>query len=79
MSLIHPFRRIPQQGRPPVPTVPAVRASTSPPAYPASPQEQQSAAPVLTCRWEVADEQEVQLGGQTFHTGDMFLHWMPVH
>jgi hypothetical protein len=79
MSLVHPFRRIPQQGKPALVTLPTVLASAPPSAHPAAPQEQERADPVLTCRWEVGEEQSVQLGGQTFHTGDMFLHWMPVH
>jgi hypothetical protein len=82
MSLSHPFRHIPHHGGPAVPAVPTavVPMSFVPPSdHPAAPHAEGSAGPTLTCRWEVADEQEVHHGGQTFRTGDMFLHWMPVH
>jgi hypothetical protein len=36
-------------------------------------------SPQLRCSWEVVEPAEVVLGDQHFRSGDLLLHWMPVH
>jgi hypothetical protein len=82
MILVSTFRGMPHHVGPPVRAIPT---SVAPVAN--APQSKRSAgphcrskeAPALNCRWEVGEEQYVQLGGQTFHVGQMLMHWMPVH
>ena len=51
---------------------PRVALPASPPAASAEPSR-------LQCVWEEAERSDVYLGGERFLSGNLLLHWMPVH
>ncbi|HWE62353.1 MAG TPA: hypothetical protein VHB98_11635 [Chloroflexota bacterium] len=82
MFLISAFRRAAFPGVPLTRALPARRTAHVAPA-PGYPRTDRPLEPRddrgLTCRWEVVEDQTVQLGGQMFRCGNMLMHWMPVH
>lgn len=82
MAVISAFRHLPHHGAShthPVPTSTVATEHAPRPETTATPRDGSGRDPVLTCRWEEGEDQYVQVEGETFHCGHMFMHWMPVH